>query len=230
MGAVESQSRQASSGQDQISPAARVHLCWDQLGLRQGWHGPAAAAHIAALLRAYGEPHRHYHTLDHIGALLMLLDRHIESGNDRDALSLAILYHDVVYEPARQDNEAASAAYAARHLAELGFPTDRAAKVNRCILATRHGQDATAVDDADMALLLDLDLSTLAAPGHAYRSYAQAVRQEYIHVPDALYRAGRKRVLESFLTRESIYLTDRLRVLWERSARANLAAEIATLA
>jgi predicted metal-dependent HD superfamily phosphohydrolase len=37
-------------------------------------------------------------------------------------------------------------------------------------------------------------------------------------------------VLEGFLAREHIYLTRRLRTLWEERARANLTAEAAGLA
>jgi predicted metal-dependent HD superfamily phosphohydrolase len=207
-----------------------VQRCWDDLALRKGCDAPAAAATRAALLRAYGEPHRHYHTLDHVASLLMLLDRHADAGSDRDTLILAILFHDAIYDPSRQDNEAASAAFAASHLTRLGFSEDLVGKVVRCILATRHGQEGTALDDADVALLLDLDLSILAAPPDLYGSYAQAIRREYAQVPDALYRVGRGRVLEGFLARDRIYLTERLRALWEEPARNNLTAELAELA
>ena len=48
-------------------------------------------------------------------------------------------------------------------------------------------------------------------------------------MPDELYRPGRRRVLESFLSRRHIYLTERLRALWEAPARANLSEEILRL-
>jgi predicted metal-dependent HD superfamily phosphohydrolase len=209
---------------------ALVQQRWDDLAFRRGRLGPAAAAALDELIRAYRQPHRHYHTLDHIAALLMLLESHADADIDRDALAAAILFHDVVYDPRRQDNEAASASLAARHLTSVGFPHGLVAKIVRCILATRHVQDAAAIDDADLALLLDLDLSILAAPRSAYRTYAFSVRREYAHVPDDLYRPGRRRVLEQFLGRACIYRTGRLRTLWEASARANLEAEIAELA
>jgi predicted metal-dependent HD superfamily phosphohydrolase len=216
-------------GQGEGSSAALVRRRWDGLARRRGCRGPAAAAGLDALLGGYREPHRHYHTLDHIVALLVLLDRHAEPGSDREVLALAILFHDVVYDPRRQDNELASASVAARHLAGCGFPEDLIAKVVQGILATRHAQAAPPADDPDCALLLDLDLAILAAPREAYRTYALAVRREYAHVPDALYRPGRRRVLEGFVARRFIYLTERLRARWEAPARANLAAEIAEL-
>jgi predicted metal-dependent HD superfamily phosphohydrolase len=181
------------------------------------------------LVQAYGEPHRHYHTVDHIGSLLALLDLHGCRAADPDALRLAILFHDVVYDPARHDNEEASAAVAADRLTRLGFSEALVAKVARYIVATRHDKPDEAVGDGDLALLLDLDLSVLAAAPGAYRAYADAVRREYAFLPDDLYRAGRRRVLAGFLARGRIYLTEPLRALWEEPARVNLAAESAAL-
>jgi predicted metal-dependent HD superfamily phosphohydrolase len=85
-------------------------------------------------------------------------------------------------------------------------------------------------DDCDLAVLLDLDLSTLAAAPAEYRTCAQAIRREYAQVPDELYRPGRRRILEGFLARGRIYRTDQLHALWEERARANISGEIAELA
>jgi predicted metal-dependent HD superfamily phosphohydrolase len=213
-----------------MSTHRAAERCWYGLTLRQGCAESAAAVVLEQLAQAYGEPHRHYHTLDHIGALLALLDRHGRGAADPDALRLAILFHDVVYDPTRHDNEQASAAVAAERLARLGFAESLVAKVAHYIIATRHDRPTEAMGDADLALLLDLDLSILAAAPGDYRAYAGAVRREYAFVPDHLYRPGRRRVLEGFLARERIYLTKPLYALWEEPARANVAAEIATLA
>jgi predicted metal-dependent HD superfamily phosphohydrolase len=207
-----------------------VQRCWNGLVSRRGCDPLAAEAVLKDTVRAYGEPNRHYHTLHHIAALLALLDRHGADAADRDALTLAILFHDIVYDPTRQDNEEASAAWATARLESLGFPEDLRTRVARLIVATRHDRPLDATGEPDLALLLDLDLSILAAPAADYRAYAQAVRREYAFVPDLLYRPGRRRLLEGFLQRERIYLTEPLRIAWEQSARANLAAEIAELA
>jgi predicted metal-dependent HD superfamily phosphohydrolase len=207
-----------------------VQRCWYGVFSRRGSVPAAAVTVLEETVRAYGQPHRHYHTLDHIAALLTLLGRHDAAVADPDALALATLFHDVVYDPARQDNEEASAAWAAARLACLEFPEDLRAKVARYILATRHDRPLDATAEADLALLLDLDLSILAAPPEDYRAYADAVRCEYAFVPEPLYRPGRRRVLETFLRRERIYLTEPLCVAWEQPARANLTAEIARLA
>jgi predicted metal-dependent HD superfamily phosphohydrolase len=210
---------------------ARKLVCdaWRELVRRHGSDAVLAESTLEELVRAYAESHRHYHTLDHIADLLLLLEKH-DGASDADAVKLAILFHDAVYDPARQDNEAASANLAVKWLSVVGFSRPLLDKVERYILATQHGATPQAMEDADLDMLLDLDLSVLAAPSDRYRAYAQAIRQEYAIVPDTLYRPGRRRVLDEFLARPHIYRTERLRALWEASARANLSGEIAALA
>ena len=202
---------------------------WCDLTRRQVRTGPAAHAALDELVQAYSEPHRHYHTIKHIASLLQLLDEHGRGVLDRNAVALAILFHDVIYDPARHDNEHASADFASERLAALGFPAQLIAKVKGYILATQHVHSPPTINDVDLALLLDLDLSILAAPPAEYRTYAQAIRREYAHVPDALYRLGRRRILEGFLARERIYQTEQLHALWDERARTNIAGEIAGL-
>lgn len=202
---------------------------WRDLARRHGCDSVLAERVLDDLVRAYAEPHRHYHTVGHIAELLQLLEQH-GGASDGDAVKLAILFHDVVYDPARNDNEAASAKLAVEQLALLSFPRLLISKVERYVLATQHGASLPATGDADLHLLLDLDLSVLAAASDRYSAYAQVIRQEYAAVPDELYRPGRRRVIEGFLARPQIYLTERLRALWEAPARANLSSEIAALA
>ena len=123
-----------------------------------------------------------------------------------DALVLAILFHDAVYDATRKDNEAASARLARLHLTDLGVAPGMIARVEALILATRHGGEAAA-DDHDMALLVDLDLAILAATPERYAAYAAAIRREYAHVPEDQFRTGRAAVLTGFLAQPS-YLYD----------------------
>lgn len=212
-------------------PETRLRTRWDALARRIGLaHGDGAVL-LDELMQAYSESGRHYHNLDHIAALLDLLDRNGDSVRNRDALELAIYFHDAVYVPTRPDNEAASAALACERLTHLGVSEDLVGEVERLILATRHGTLlADATSDPDLALLLDLDLSILAAERAAYAAYAEAIRREYAVVPDALYRPGRRRVLAEFLARPRIYATPHLHQAWETAARSNLQWERAALA
>ena len=83
--------------------------------------------------------------------------------------------------------------------------------------------------DVDAAVLIDADLAILGAEPAAYAAYVHGVRHEYHHVPDDLWVPGRSAVLRSFLDRPAIYLTPCMAADRESRARANLAAELATL-
>jgi predicted metal-dependent HD superfamily phosphohydrolase len=232
VGAVlpEGDSAQVTISMDRSAVVERLGVRWRGLCDRLGVNPDASGPMLADLVRAYSEQGRHYHSLDHVAALLLLLDQHGKELADRSAIVLAIFFHDAVYVPTRSDNEAQSAALARERLTALGLPGGLVARVADLVLATRHGTErAEPPHDAEMALLLDLDLSVLAADRSAYAAYARAIRSEYATYPDEVYRPGRRRVLGQFLARSRIYETDRLHELWNATARANLAWEIAEL-
>jgi predicted metal-dependent HD superfamily phosphohydrolase len=212
-----------------LDNAALVHRAWREAMDAIAAPPDLSAAAFARLTAAYASSERHYHGLSHLTALLTLARKHAALVRDRLAVDLAILFHDVVYDPRRADNEEMSARYAECCLHALAAPSALVEKVTAWIRVTAHGTMSCAVPDADLAFLLDIDLSILASPPDAYREYAAAVRREYGHVPDSQFRAGRARVLRHFLDRPAIYITPPLHAVWENAARSNLAAELAVL-
>ncbi|MGK5743101.1 HD domain-containing protein [Micromonospora sp. URMC 103] len=181
------------------------------------------------LLRRWREPHRHYHTLDHLRAVLDVVDRYAGLARRPDLVRLAAWCHDAVYDPraAGDANERDSADLAGRLLTGMGLPADAVAEARRLVLLTA-GHAVTA-DDPDGALLCDADLAVLAAPTPGYDRYAAAVRREYAHVPDADFRAGRARVLDALLALPALFRLPPLADRWERPARANLHRELGAL-
>ena len=92
-----------------------------------------------------------------------------------------------------------------------------------------HTTDPIGVD-RDTAALLAADLAVLAAEPARYADYSRAVRREYAHLDDDQWRTGRTQVLRDVMSRQAIF-DPRLGLAgWEARARANLAAELATLA
>lgn len=175
-----------------------------------------------ALLDRWREPQRHYHTVDHLSAMLSIVDA--EGG--ADTVRLATWFHDAVYDPrsAGDANERESAALARAELGGLGVPAAVAVEVERLVLLT--AGHAVAAGDTDGALLCDADLAVLARPPAEYDAYAAAVRREYAHVPDELFRAGRAAVLRSLLDLPALYRRPALAARWEAAARANLEREL----
>jgi len=175
------------------------------------------------LVAAYAAPGRHYHNLAHIEDSLAALTR-VEnlSPREREILSAAIWWHDVVYDAARADNEELSA-----QLAEAHVRKDIADEVGRLIRLTKTHDVAR--DDRLGAILISIDLSILGAEPARYDAYAAAIRQEFIHVPETDYRAGRARVLGQFAARPVIFPDAAFAARYDRQARENLARELASL-
>jgi predicted metal-dependent HD superfamily phosphohydrolase len=175
------------------------------------------------LVAGYTAPGRHYHNLSHIEDCLAALARmDIFSAAEREILVQAIWWHDVVYDATRTDNEELSA-----RLAEAHVRADISEEVGRLIRLTRTHQ--VQPDDRLGAILISIDLSILGAEPSRYDAYAAAIRQEFIHVPDPDYRAGRARVLSQFAARPVIFPDAGFAATFDRQARENLARELASL-
>jgi predicted metal-dependent HD superfamily phosphohydrolase len=187
-----------------------------------------AEALFNMLVGHYSEKGRLYHNLSHIKALL---DQSAAYKNDIDnghAVFFAIWFHDAIYNTRENENEERSAALAVQTLTQLAVPGDTILLVQKMILATKHHQADKL--GADGRLFLDFDLSILGRKAAIYKDYSQAIRMEYAWVPEALYRQGRQKVLNSFLQREKIYYTDQLAELFEAQARQNMERELTELA
>jgi predicted metal-dependent HD superfamily phosphohydrolase len=186
---------------------------------------PTSRTEWAAVVDAWSQPHRRYHDLAHLAAVLGLVGELAGAAADPDAVRLAAWYHDVVYDPEGTDNEQASAERARAGL--RGLVTDeRLAEVARLVRLTA-GHDP-APDDANGAVLCDADLAVLAAPPEAYAAYASAIRLEYGHLSDEEFTAGRIAVLERLLALPTLYRTEAAQP-WTDTARANLTAELTLL-
>lgn len=170
------------------------------------------------------ELHGHYHTVEHVVAVLSTVDTLASHASDADLIRLAAWYHDAVYDPGHDDNEERSAELAEVELARLGLPAASVATVASLVRVTA-GHDAPA-GDSDAEVLSDADLAVLGALAPAYDSYVAAVRREYSHVDEVGWQAGRGAVLRGPLDRPRLFRTPSGSA-WEQPARANLSRELA---
>jgi predicted metal-dependent HD superfamily phosphohydrolase len=187
-------------------------------------HDPARLG--LTVITRYTETHRRFHTLDHLAAVLVVVDDLAGCADRPDIVRLAAWYHDAVYDPRRADNEVRSAELAAAELQQAGLPPATAGRVAELVLVTAtHDPPA---GDRDGAVLCDADLAVLASPAAEYERYVAAVRQEYAHVDDAAWHRGRTDVLSALIALPQLYRTPPAR-RWEPQARANLNRELADL-
>jgi len=146
---------------------------------------------------AYGGQARHYHNLDHL--VHGLCEIRVWAANtqpdpaDVEIIKQAFWFHDAEYghsgEPGTLSNEEASAQlWLGSHLAqEMGDAAE-------LIRATDHFQEAS-ITHRLKDVLLSVDLAILGQDDEVYHNYAQAIRQEYSHLPDVKYRRDRASAL-----------------------------------
>lgn len=191
------------------------------------WPLTGADALRDELLAAYGDPTRGHHGTRHLIEVLQRLDELAAAGAsyDRTPVLLAAWFHDAVYDGER-DAEERSAAWAEDALPAHTDPAT-VTEVARLVRLTEHHRPEA--DDANGCALSDADLSILAAEQERYDEYVAAVRSEYAHLDDEVFAAGRAEVLRALTDTPSLFRTAHGRTQWERTARANVARELAHL-
>lgn len=187
---------------------------WLPLAARTGIVGDAAGWH-ERLVRAYGEPQRAYHSLQHLQECSLVFDEAKGLMQQPDLIEMALWFHDAVYDPKSGENEALSAAMA---LEALGG-TSTAREVARLILLTKSHQPGEGPDDA---WIIDIDLAIFAQSAARVAEYEQQIREECGWVPEEVYREKRAEVLRGFLAREPIYRTPWAHERFEARAKENL--------
>ena len=194
---------------------AELLLRWDATLPRQPELGEQ-------LIRRYSEPHRHYHTTEHLIHVLTMIDR-LADDHDLFLVQLAAWYHDAVYAiPAGQvSNEEASARLALRELSWVGLEQEDLNQVARLVRLTE--THLPGPRDPEGELLCDADLAILAADPADYTDYVAAIRAEYSQVPEEAFLAGRLAVLTDLADRE-IFRTAKGRQL-TNAARTNVVAK-----
>ena len=144
---------------------------------------------------AYGGPVRHYHNLDHL--VHGLCEIRVWAANtqpdpaDVDIIKQAFWFHDAEYghDGGATTNEEASAQLWLG--SQLAHDMSDAAELIR---ATDHFQGA-AISHRLKHIMLSVDLAILGQDDEVYQNYAQAIRREYGHLPDATYKVQRSGAL-----------------------------------
>lgn len=185
------------------------------------------------VLLRYSEPQRFYHTLYHIDRMLFLLSKHGDQIQKIIVVVLAIFFHDIVYDPKRNDNETQSIELFKLFAGDAELPQETIEYVSAFISATiTHSLDVSLTplkNGEDLKLFLDFDLEVLSREECQYKAYADQIRMEYNHVSQREYCIGRTKVLSSFLDRDRIYFSDIFHDTCEINARRNVRNELKTL-
>lgn len=201
----------------------------DAAELRERWHAvlPHQAELGEALVARYREPHRRYHDVRHLLAVLRNVDA-FAGDEDLFLVRLAAWFHDAVYDvPERElTNEEFSARLALRELSRAGFEQEDLTQVARLVRLTADHAPGTRDPEGD--LLCDADLAVLGGTPEEYASYVRDVREEHPDVAEEDFLAARLRVLAPLLERE-LFRTGKGKQL-AGPARENVRGEVLSLA
>lgn len=168
-----------------IADYTAYHPLFAQYGM-----SPAA---IHELIVRWREPHRFYHNESYLKFLLEAVEK-LHTGQQitdaqREALLMTAFFHDVVYDPASQDNEEESA----RLFTQLTQPSKDSDLIVQMILDTKTHTPQSELSGIfsrlDMAVVTDSDFDALL-------TWEKGIAKEYQFVDYSLYKMGRMAFIE----------------------------------
>ena len=195
--------------------ATRFAALWDRCVAQPA--SPPGSEVYAALAQRLGAADRRFHNLGHIDECLRQLDRVAALVRDRDAVELALWFHDAEYTPGDASNERRSAELFVALAA--GAPVLLRRRVVGLILATRHRKPART---HDRRYIEDIDLIGFGASWEKFMHNGDLLRAEFASQPDRQYYAGQVAFLAMLEARPVFFLTDYFRSRYEAQAKANI--------
>jgi len=175
------------------------------------------------LIGCYECAGRNYHSLYHIIQSLRELDLVKSCLSHPLEAEVALLFHDIIYDPASQSNEDYSSLEFDRRCSDKRL---NKRKVKDMILATKHRDVAV---DRDTEFVMDIDLVRLGKPYRIFSYYGDLIRREYNMFDDKTYSSGRIEFMKYLLRKPFIYSTMEYRSRYESQARKNLERSIEEL-
>lgn len=199
-----------------MTEAGQWLKAWRELGVGDS---PALSRLYHDVLGRYAEPHRHYHTHQHLAECFEKVQDIISLAEHPAEVHIGLWFHDAIYDTQRHDNEQRSADWARSAARELGAGAESAQRIHDLIMFTRHSAEPVGID---AQVLVDADLSILGAEPGRFEEYETQIRSEYGWVPDTMFRSKRAEILKEFLDRPHLYCTAHFREQYEAPARRNL--------
>lgn len=177
---------------------------------------------MKSLAARYLEPHRHYHTLAHVHQGYTEYFKFFDAINPITFFSWA--YHDSIYDPTRDDNEARSAMLFEEDNRVLRFGVNETDEIISRILSTTHTGHTNVVTD--------MDLAGLGSPAEHYDENTRLIRTEYNFCDDRTWGTGRAAFLKSFIKRAEegkLFHTTEFAAACSQRALENMSRELAKL-
>lgn len=172
--------------------------------------------YISLVKPFYDEPHRIFHNWDHIAYGLDIF-KTLDTGTTEQVI--AWLFHDIVYDPTRKDNESQSVSLAIKMIQDNNdHKLISLSDVSIIIMDT-----VTHIPTIDLSgLVLDIDMSSLADNNYAeFECQRLLAAKEYAFFGKEMVLAGTKSFIVKTLSQDRIFTTDAFQPM-ESIARSNL--------
>lgn len=184
----------------------------------------------------YRQPHRFYHTEEHLAFMLSLAhELKLELTVEQE---LALLFHDAVYRPGSTNNEEDSACilmYLAEQYKEDRVFTSFISQVDLSIVCQiiRDTKEHTSTLKESIPAL-DLDLAILGAPAEVYQAYSHGIMKEHVGVVTLGTYVQRRlnwlrNMINSRLVEGTLFQLEDFNLRYDQQAFTNMRAEIRML-
>ena len=145
------------------------------------------------ITKDWSQTHRFYHTLEHLMDLLDQIERQYPiPSKERDKLIITALFHDIIYNPARDDNERKSAKFFLNHCEDVN---DDIEDIYDMILATKTHES----NDELSKIFNDMDMDIVTRDFDSLLIWEEEIREEFNIYTDEEYKTGRISFLNSVL-------------------------------
>ena len=145
------------------------------------------------LLTMWNEPHRHYHTLDHLNDLIGQIKSNKLKFTEKeyDKLLLTALFHDCIYDPMRNDNEERSAEF----FKNCSVDNEDTKEIYKMILDTKSHDSDTKIS----IIFNNFDMNIVDRDFDKLLEWERGIYQEFKKYGKTVYKKHRLIFLESLL-------------------------------
>jgi pantetheine-phosphate adenylyltransferase len=149
------------------------------------------------ILDMWNESHRSFHNLDHLNDIIDQINESSAFGlideKQKEKLYLTALFHDIIYEPTRGDNEEKSADFFMNICQEKNNPD--ILDIRDAILDTKTHQSSTPLAES----FNKLDMNIVERDFDQLLGWEKGIHREYSSYGNDAYKMGRLQFLESLL-------------------------------
>jgi pantetheine-phosphate adenylyltransferase len=169
-------------------------------------------ADISTLLGMWNESHRHYHNLSHLTSLTEAIDNISSNQNlsekEYEKLLLTALFHDIIYDPAKSNNEEMSAEFFINLCGDKNNPD--ILDIKQSILDTKTHESSSKIS----AIFNKLDMAIVESDLNSLINWEKGIQDEFIPVyGKENYKEGRLKFLESLLDKYNHNATNLLELI-----------------